>query len=305
MKLDELFHRKRQTWNGLLRLRKDGRGMRGRAQTVRCPRCNAVLPAEELEGSLWLCPECRGCLPMPAEERIALVADPGSFRELFPGLKTRNPLSFPGYEESLSKSRDVTGEASAFLAGVCRIDGEKAAVGVLDGRFLMGSMGTAEGEKIARLAEYAAGHRIPLVIFSASGGARMQEGLFSLLQMAKTSAAVGRFRDAGGLFVSVLLHPATGGVSASYASLGDIILAEPDALIGFAGPRVIRQTIGETLPEGFQHAEFQLEHGMVDRIVERSELKTTLAAILRLHRPGALKTGAGRRKEPRGDARRH
>ena len=154
-------------------------------------------------------------------------------------------------------------------------------------------------------AEYAAGHRIPLVIFSASGGARMQEGLFSLLQMAKTSAAVGRFRDAGGLFVSVLLHPATGGVSASYASLGDIILAEPDALIGFAGPRVIRQTIGETLPEGFQHAEFQLEHGMVDRIVERSELKTTLAAILRLHRPCPAKTGDGRRRGLRGDARRH
>lgn len=171
----------------------------------------------------------------------------------------------------------------AFLAGVGKIDNRKVAIGVLDGRFLMGSMGTAVGEKIVRLTEYAKKKNLPLIIFSASGGARMQEGLFSLMQMAKTAAAIEQFKQKGGLFISCLTNPTTGGVSASYASLGDIILAEPGALICFAGPRVIEQTIGQTLPEGFQRAEFLLEHGMIDCIVERKDFRDTLSSILQMH----------------------
>ena len=169
------------------------------------------------------------------------------------------------------------------MGGIGKIGGIRAAVGVLNGQFLMGSMGTVVGEKIARLTEYAGKKKLPLILFSASGGARMQEGLFSLMQMAKTAAAVERFQKDGGLFVSYLTNPTTGGVSASYASLGDIIIAEPDALICFAGPRVIQQTIGETLPEGFQHAEFLLEHGMIDMIVERKSMKETIKRLLVLH----------------------
>ena len=195
----------------------------------------------------------------------------------------RNPLRFPGYEEKLKETRKKTGEEDAFISGTVRISGKKAAVGVLDGRFLMGSMGTAVGEKIAALAEYADHKRLPLIIFSASGGARMQEGLFSLMQMAKTAGAVDQYRRNGGFFVSCLTNPTTGGVSASYASLGDIIIAEPGALIGFAGPRVIRQTIRQELPEGFQQAEFQLEHGMLDMIVDRNEMKDVLSRLISLH----------------------
>ena len=172
------------------------------------------------------------------------------------------------------------------MTGIGQIEGEKAAVAVLDGTFFMGSMGTVVGEKIARLAETAQRKRLPLVIFSASGGARMQEGLFSLLQMAKTAGAVENFKDAGGLFISCLTHPTTGGVSASYASLGDILIAEPGALIGFAGPRVISQTIGQELPESFQRAEFLLEHGMLDMVVERQELRGVIARLLRMHKRG-------------------
>ena len=171
----------------------------------------------------------------------------------------------------------------AFLAGVGRIRTIKVAIGVLDGRFLMGSMGTAVGEKIVRLTEYARKKKLPLIIFSASGGARMQEGLFSLMQMAKTASAIEQFKRKGGLFISCLTNPTTGGVSASYASLGDIMIAEPDALIGFAGPRVIEQTIGQKLPEGFQRSQFLLEHGMIDMIVERKRLKSTLSRLLKLH----------------------
>ncbi|MDO5339810.1 MAG: acetyl-CoA carboxylase carboxyltransferase subunit beta [Eubacteriales bacterium] len=215
--------------------------------------------------------------------RIALISDDKSFRELYAQIKTDNPNSFPGYEKKLDANRLKTGQQDAVVTGTCRIGGVKTAVAVMDKRFLMGSMGIAVGEKIARLTEYAMKRKLPLIIFAASGGARMQEGLFSLMQMAKTTAAIEKFKDAGGLFISYLTNPTTGGVSASFASLGDIIIAEPDALICFAGPRVIEQTIGQKLPEGFQHSEFLLEHGMIDMIVDRKDMKDTLSKILQMH----------------------
>ena len=217
------------------------------------------------------------------DKRIAMISDEKSFKEMYASLKAVNPTGFPGYERKLEVNRKKTGRLDAAVTGICRIGGIKTAVAVLDGRFLMGSMGMVVGEKIARLAEYAMKRKLPLIIFSASGGARMQEGLFSLMQTAKTTAAIERFKDSGGLFISYLTNPTTGGVSASFASLGDIIIAEPDALICFAGPRVIEQTIGQKLPEGFQRSEFLLEHGMIDIIVDRKDMKQTLYQILRMH----------------------
>ena len=212
--------------------------------------------------------------------RIALISDDKSFRELYAQVKTGNPNSFPGYEKKVEANRLKTGQQDAVVTGTCRIGGVKTAVAVMDKRFLMG---IAVGEKITRLTEYAMKRKLPLIIFAASGGARMQEGLFSLMQMAKTTAAIEKFKDAGGLFISYLTNPTTGGVSASFASLGDIIIAEPGALICFAGPRVIEQTIGQKLPEGFQHSEFLLEHGMIDMIVDRKDMKQTLSKILKMH----------------------
>ena len=215
--------------------------------------------------------------------RIALISDDKSFRELYAQVKTGNPNSFPGYEKKVEANRLKTGQQDAVVTGTCRIGGVKTAVAVMDKRFLMGSMGIAVGEKITRLTEYAMKRKLPLIIFAASGGARMQEGLFSLMQMAKTTAAIEKFKDAGGLFISYLTNPTTGGVSASFASLGDIIIAEPGALICFAGPRVIEQTIGQKLPEGFQRPEFLLDHGFLDGIVERGSMRDVLSLILKLH----------------------
>ena len=215
--------------------------------------------------------------------RIKTVLDEGSFREICQTVKSADPLGFPGYTEKLSSVRKDTGLREAVITGTGRIDGIKTAVCMMDNRFLMGSMGTATGEKITRCFEFATRRRLPMVIFSASGGARMQEGIVSLMQMAKTAAALKRHSEKGLLYVSVLTDPTTGGVTASFAMLGDIILAEPNALIGFAGPRVIEQTIGKKLPKGFQRSEFLLEHGFVDRIVERSEMKSVLARILHMH----------------------
>ena len=234
----------------------------------------------------FVCPVCGYYHKISAAERIEMICDAGSFKEMNRGLKTKNPIKFPEYRSRLELFRQQTGMNDAVMTGIGQIEGEKAAVAVLDGTFFMGSMGTVVGEKIARLAETAQRKRLPLVIFSASGGARMQEGLFSLLQMAKTAGAVENFKDAGGLFISCLTHPTTGGVSASYASLGDILIAEQGALIGFAGPRVISQTIGQELPEGFQRAEFLLEHGMLDMVVERQELRGVIARLLRMHKRG-------------------
>lgn len=212
-----------------------------------------------------------------------MLTDNRRFKELGENIAGNDPLDFPGYEEKIEAACEESGKNEAVTVGFGKIDGRLTAIAVLHKEFMMGSMGSAVGEKITRLTESAIKHKTPLVILSASGGARMQEGLFSLLQMAKTSAAIRKYKEAGGLFISYLMHPTTGGVSASFASLGDITIAEPDALIGFAGPRVIEQTIGEKLPPGFQRAEFQEDHGFVDRIVKIEDLREELIHIFRLH----------------------
>ena len=254
----------------------------------KCSRCGAVAAKAELARSLYVCPNCGHHQPIGAYLRLAMVLDAKSFRELNEGLVAPNALQFPGYEEKLESARDATGLSEAVVTARGRIGGVPVAAAVLDSRFFMGSMGVAVGEKITRCVEYAQRHRLPLIIFSASGGARMQEGILSLMQMAKTAAAVRRFQEAGGLYISFFTHPTTGGVTASFASLGDITLAEPGALIGFAGPRVIQQTIGQTLPEGFQRAEYLVEHGFVDQIVPRTAMRETLIRLLRLHGKGEL-----------------
>ena len=251
-----------------------------------CPACGKAVPRRELVGHRYVCPLCGHHYPVGAYYRLSLILDKGTFRELDAPLASNNPLDFPGYEAKLDGARRRTGMNEAVVTAAGRIGGQRVAVGALDSRFFMGSMSTAVGERVTRAIEYAAAKKLPLVIFSASGGARMQEGIFSLMQMAKTSAAIERFSAKGGLYISVLTHPTTGGVTASFASLGDIMLAEPGALIGFAGPRVIEQTIGERLPEGFQRSEFQLEHGFVDKVVPRSELRATLIQLLQLHAGG-------------------
>lgn len=248
-----------------------------------CPSCHKQWEKEVLLQQKRICPDCGHYFALSPLQRIELISDPETFRELDAKLSTENPLDFPDYDKKVEQNRQKTGQTEAVVTGVCRIQGIVTAIGVMDSRFLMGSMGTAVGEKVSRLAEYAGRKQIPMIIFCASGGARMQEGLFSLMQMAKTGAAVEKFKRNGGLYISFLTHPTTGGVSASFATLGDIILAEPNALIGFAGPRVIEQTIGQKLPEGFQRAEFLLEHGMIDQIVARNEIKETLGKLLKLH----------------------
>lgn len=251
---------------------------------VACAGCGAAIPRQQLADYFGVCPHCGHHHPLSAPARLAMLLDENSARTLRPRPQWRvDPLHFPGYSEKLAMLRRKTGLADGVLTAVGTIGGCKAVVSVMDSRFLMGSMGAALGESITQAVEYAQKHKLPLIIFCASGGARMQEGAVSLMQMAKTSAALQRFSQAGGLYVAVLTHPTTGGVSASFAMLGDITLAEPGALIGFAGPRVIQQTIGETLPEGFQRAEYLLEHGFVDQVVPRSQLRSTLSRILRLH----------------------
>ncbi|MCF0150534.1 MAG: acetyl-CoA carboxylase carboxyl transferase subunit beta [Firmicutes bacterium] len=227
---------------------------------------------------------------MTPQDRLALVCDDGSFRELRIRAPKDDPLEFPEYRGRLSATRSKTQQKDAIVCGTARIDGLETAVAVMDSRFFMGSMGTAVGHAVCTLTEHAARKKLPLVIFCCSGGARMQEGIFSLMQMASTAAAVERFKNAGGFFLTVLCDPTMGGVSASFAFLGDIIAAEPGALIGFAGPRVITQTIGGTLPEGFQRAEWQLENGMIDLLLPRKRQKEAIARLLRLNRP--VKDGA-------------
>ena len=253
---------------------------------VSCPHCGQDSGRKQVAQGLSVCPKCGYHWPLGAYYRLSTILDPGSFRELNEKLPATDPLAFPGYREKLSATQRKTGLTEAAVTAAGTIGGYKCVVGVLDSRFLMGSMSTAVGEKFTRAIEYAARSKLPLILFAASGGARMQEGILSLMQMAKTSAALARFSEKGLLYISVLTDPTTGGVTASFASLGDIILAEPGALIGFAGPRVIQQTIGETLPEGFQRAEFQMEHGFVDAVVPRTEMRDTLARLLCLHQRG-------------------
>lgn len=252
----------------------------------KCNKCGGAIIAEDVKKDHYICPKCGGYFRVHARRRIEMVTDEGSFEEWDSDLRGGNPLEYKGYEEKLEKLQEKTGLSEAVITGKAKIDGRETAIGVCDGRFLMASMGEAVGEKIARAVERATEERLPVILFACSGGARMQEGIVSLMQMAKTSAALKHHSDAGLLYISILTDPTTGGVTASFAMLGDVILAEPKALIGFAGPRVIEQTIGQKLPEGFQRAEFLLEHGFLDAIVERPQMKAVLSKILALHENG-------------------
>jgi len=252
---------------------------------IKC-QCGAILFAKDLERNLKVCQKCAHHFRLTARERIRITLDTEDFEELDAGLAPRDLLGFPGYAERLAANQKQTGLNEAAVSAEGTIGGHRVVLVVMDSHFIMGSMGTVVGEKVARASEHAVRNRLPLIVFSASGGARMQEGILSLMQMAKTAAAIGRLDSAGLLYVSVLTDPTMGGVSASFAFLGDIILAEPGALIGFAGPRVIEQTIRQKLPDGFQQAEFLQEHGFVDAVVPRSRLKDTLIKIIGMHQAG-------------------
>ena len=250
---------------------------------IACPYCGAHIFRQEQKSAMRVCPQCGYNFRIGARERIKLTVDSGSFEEFNSDLVAGNPLDFPDYDEKITSMREKTGEKEAIVTGIATIEKQKCVLAVMDPRFMMASMGIAVGEKFTLAAEKAISEKLPFVAFTASGGARMQEGLFSLMQMAKTSAAIRKLDDAGLLFLVVITDPTTGGVTASFASLGDIILAEPGALIGFAGKRVIQQTTGEELPEGFQTAEFMLESGFIDKIVERKNLPHEIAEILKMH----------------------
>lgn len=249
----------------------------------KCNACKSAILTEDVKNGFYICPKCHNYFRVHAMRRIEMVADDGTFTQWDTGLVSGNPLNYKGYEEKIKALQEKTKLDEAVVTGRAKIDGTDVVLAVCDGRFMMASMGKVVGEKIARAVERATAEKLPVIIFACSGGARMQEGIHSLMQMTKTSAALKRHHDAGQLYVSVLTDPTTGGVTASFAMLGDIILAEPNALIGFAGPRVIEQTIGQKLPKGFQRSEFLLEHGFVDKIVEREELRETLARIVKLH----------------------
>lgn len=250
----------------------------------RCNKCGKGIFTEDYKKNLYICPKCGGYLRMPAQKRIEFLTEADSFEEWDTGLSTENPLHMIGYPDKIKALQDKTKLDEAVITGKARIGENEVALMVMDGRFLMASMGEVVGEKIARGVERATKEKLPVIIFTCSGGARMQEGMTSLMQMAKTSAALKRHSDAGLLYITVLTDPTTGGVTASFAMLGDIILAEPKALIGFAGPRVIEQTIHKKLPKGFQRSEFLLKHGFIDKIVERKDMKTVLEQILTMHR---------------------
>lgn len=250
---------------------------------LRCPECGQMIYRKQMEANLHVCPECSHHFRIGAQERVRQLADPGSFEAMFTGLLPNDPLKFrdlKAYPDRLVAEQIKTGAVDAILAGTTFIKGRAAMLCCLDLTFMMGSMGSVVGETITRAIEAAAERDLPLVIVSCSGGARMQESGLSLMQMAKTSAALARLADAGGVFISVLTDPTTGGVTASFAMLGDVILAEPKALIGFAGPRVIQQTIRQELPEGFQRSEYLLKSGMIDRVVSRHNLRSELARLI-------------------------
>lgn len=250
----------------------------------KCNVCKAAIITEDVKKGYYICPKCHNYFRVHAFRRVEMIADEGTFEQWDTGLETRNPLNYKGYEEKLRAMKVKTGLDEAVITGKAKICGNETALGICDSRFIMASMGQVVGEKITRMVERATEEKLPVIIFACSGGARMQEGITSLMQMAKTSAALKRHSDAGGLYISVLTNPTTGGVTASFAMLGDVILAEPNALIGFAGPRVIEQTIGQKLPKGFQKSEFLLEHGFIDSIIEREHMKETLGNILEMHK---------------------
>ncbi|CCX38113.1 acetyl-coenzyme A carboxylase carboxyl transferase subunit beta [Clostridium sp. CAG:1013] len=252
-----------------------------------CPHCGAQLPLSELQDNLQVCTACGYHFRIGPRDRIVYLVDEESFQELYGDMKSRDVLSFPGYDQKLRNAKLASREKEGVVCGTAKVSEEECALFVMDPNFMMGSMGTVVGEKITRLFEYATEKGLPVVGFTVSGGARMQEGILSLMQMAKTSAAVRKHSDAGNFYLTVLTDPTTGGVTASFAMDGDIIMAEPGATIGFAGARVIEQTIRKKLPQGFQKAEFLLEHGFVDLITPRTEQKDTIGKLLRLHRKGA------------------
>ena len=279
MKLQNMFKKNRKSYIPL----KSERPEVPEGLLKKCNKCGAAILTEEVKSAGYICPKCQGYFRVHAYERIRMTVDEDSFEEWEKDMEFVNPLEFRGYEEKVRSLKEKTGLSEAVVTGKASIEGNPAVIAVCDGRFLMASMGQVVGEKITRAVERATKEQLPVIIFACSGGARMQEGIVSLMQMAKTAAALKRHSDAGLLYVSVLTDPTTGGVTASFAMLGDVILAEPKALIGFAGPRVIEQTIGEKLPKGFQRSEFLLEHGFIDRIVERKEMRTVLENILQMH----------------------
>lgn len=249
----------------------------------KCPRCANVAYMEEFEKNLKVCPKCKYHSRIPWQERLGQIADKNSFNEFDKNMQSVNPICFPEYSEKVSRLKNDLEINEAVITGEVTIRGYRAVIGIMDSRFMMASMGSVVGEKITRAFEYATEKKLPVVLFTASGGARMQEGIISLMQMAKTSGAVSLHSEAGLLYITVLTDPTTGGVTASFASLGDIIIAEPKVLVGFAGRRVIQDTIRQRLPDDFQSAEFQLENGFVDMIVERSQLRKRISWILKLH----------------------
>lgn len=252
-------------------------------EKIRCPICKAIDTKRSVAKNKMVCPSCGYHYRISAKTRIKAICDKGSFQELEMNIQTENPLNFPGYANKIESARAASGQMEGVVCGTAAIRRQPCAVFVMDPQFMMGSMGSVVGEKITRLFEYATEHDLPVVGFTASGGARMQEGILSLMQMAKTSGAVHFHSDKGGLYITVLTDPTTGGVTASFAMLGDIILSEPNALIGFAGRRVIEQTTKKKLPEDFQRAEFLQDCGFVDAIVPRTELRATLERLLKQH----------------------
>lgn len=250
---------------------------------VKCEDCKEILYKDDVRNNYSVCPNCGKHFRLSSRRRIKQIIDEGTFEEIGKGLYTKNPLQFEGYIKKLENLKEKTKIEEAVTTGIGKINGQKVVIAVMDGNFLMGSMGSVVGEKITLAIEKSIEQKLPLIIFCVSGGARMQEGIVSLMQMAKTSAALAKHDDAGLLYISVLTDPTTGGVTASFAMLGDIIIAEPKALIGFAGPRVIEQTIKQKLPEGFQKSEFLLEHGFIDMVVERKYMKDTLSKLIQMH----------------------
>ena len=255
---------------------------------VKCDSCKEILYKEDVHKNYSVCPNCGKHFRISARRRLEQIVDENTFEEMDSNLQTTDPLQFEGYTKKIALLQEKTKINEAVKTGIGKINGEQAVIAIMDGNFLMGSMGCVVGEKITRAIETAIEKRLPLIIFSVSGGARMQEGIISLMQMAKTTAALTKLDEAGLLYISVLTDPTYGGVTASFASLGDIVLAEPHAMIGFAGQRVIKQTIGEELPDGFQTAEFLLEHGFIDKIVERKDLKDTIYKLIMFHKGGEI-----------------
>ncbi|WP_300282451.1 acetyl-CoA carboxylase, carboxyltransferase subunit beta [Peptacetobacter sp.] len=251
---------------------------------IECKDCKEKIFKKDLENNFFVCPKCNKHMRMDVRDRINMITDKGSFVEINKENETIDPIKFPNYMEKVESYKNKTNESESVVTGICRINGMKSVLCVMNPNFMMGSMGSITGDKITYAFEYGAEHKMPVIICSASGGARMQEGMFSLMQMAKTSQAAGKLSEAGQIYISILTDPTTGGVAASFAMLGDIIISEPKTLIGFAGKRVVSQTIGKELPENFQTAEFMLEHGFLDMIVDRKNLKETLYKILYIHK---------------------